>query len=56
MLMFIEMEFIYEGYEVDVVYDGRDVLRKVENLDYSLILMDIMILSLNGIEVCRRIR
>lgn len=56
MSMFIEMELTHEGYEVDVAYDGRDALRKAENSDYSLILMDIMIPSLNGIEVCRRIR
>ncbi|OOM09395.1 response regulator transcription factor [Clostridium saccharobutylicum] len=56
MSMFIEMELTHEGYEVDVAYDGRDALRKAENSDYSLIMMDIMIPSLNGIEVCRRIR
>ncbi|NYC31773.1 DNA-binding response OmpR family regulator [Clostridium saccharobutylicum] len=56
MSMFIEMELTHEGYEVDVAYDGRDALRKAENSDYSLILIDIMIPSLNGIEVCRRIR
>lgn len=56
MSMFIEMELTHEGYDVDLSYDGRDALRKAENSDYSLILMDIMIPSLNGIEVCRRIR
>lgn len=54
--MFIEMELTHEGYKVDIVYDGREALEKVENTEYQLILLDIMIPGLNGIEVCRRIR
>jgi len=56
MSMFIEMELKHEGYEVDTEYDGREAVEKVENSEYDLILLDIMIPSLNGIEVCRRIR
>ncbi|WP_434293782.1 response regulator transcription factor [Clostridium botulinum] len=56
MSMFIEMELTHEGYKVDIAYDGREALEKVENTEYQLILLDIMIPGLNGIEVCRRIR
>lgn len=56
MSMFIQMELTHEGYKVDVAYDGREALEKVENTEYDLILLDIMIPRLNGIEVCRRIR
>lgn len=56
MAMFIEMELAHEGYKADVVYNGREVIERVKDTEYNLILLDIMIPNLNGIEVCRRIR
>lgn len=56
MAMFIEMELLHEGYKVDIEYDGRDGLKNIENKEYDLILLDVMLPGLNGIEVCRRIR
>jgi DNA-binding response OmpR family regulator len=56
MAMFIEMELTHEGYKVDVAYDGREGLKNLENKEYDLILLDVMLPGLNGIEVCRRIR
>ncbi|KHD38653.1 PhoB family transcriptional regulator [Clostridium acetobutylicum] len=56
MSMFIQMELTHEGYQVNTAYDGREALKKIEDKEYDLILLDIMIPNLNGIEVCRRVR
>ncbi len=56
MASFISLELNHEGYEVDVVYNGIDGLNKALNNNYDIILLDIMLPLLNGMEVCRRLR
>lgn len=53
---FLQLELQYEGYEIEQAYDGREGLDKALNGKYDLILLDIMLPKLNGMEVCRRIR
>lgn len=52
---FIELELIHEGYEVSKAADGRVALEMAEKEDFDLILLDIMLPGLNGLEVLRRL-
>jgi DNA-binding response OmpR family regulator len=53
---FIEMELGYEGYKTEKAFDGRKGLELAETGDFDLILLDIMLPGLSGMEVLRRIR
>lgn len=53
---FVELELKHEGYETDKAFDGREGLEKALSSDVDLILLDIMLPLLNGMEVLRRLR
>ena len=53
---FVELELTHEGYEVDKVADGRSAVEQALTGNYDLILLDVLLPQLNGMEVLRRIR
>ncbi|MDU3337659.1 response regulator transcription factor [Paraclostridium bifermentans] len=53
---FVKMELEFEGYITRVIEDGKQGLDEAINKDYDLILLDLMLPSLNGIEICRRLK
>ena len=45
-----------EGYDVDCAYDGAAALRAAQSTPYDIILLDVIMPQLSGVEVCRQIR
>ncbi|MHB1419649.1 MAG: response regulator transcription factor [Bacillota bacterium] len=53
---FLELELVHEGYAVDIQYDGRAGLNKFKESAPALVILDVMLPGLNGMEVLLRIR
>ncbi|MGL5296158.1 MAG: response regulator transcription factor [Culicoidibacterales bacterium] len=53
---FMELELKYNGYEVTVANDGAQGLALALKEEFSLILLDLMLPEIDGMEICRQIR
>lgn len=53
---FVELELAHEGYEVSKAADGREGVQMALDEDFDLVLLDVLLPQLNGLEVLRRIR
>jgi len=53
---FVELELGYEGYTTTKAFDGRTGLELAETGEFDLVLLDVMLPQLSGMEVLRRIR
>ena len=45
-----------EGYAVETAFDGEEALRLAREMQFDLIILDLMLPKIDGLEVCRRIR
>ena len=53
---FVELELNHEGYEVQKAFDGRTGLRMALEGESDLILLDVMLPGMSGLELLRRLR
>ncbi|GBF72099.1 DNA-binding response regulator [Paenibacillus sp. 598K] len=56
MARFIELELRHEGFEVAVAYDGRTGLERALGEPWDVVLLDLMLPGLDGLELCRQLR
>jgi two-component system response regulator MprA len=52
----VQRSLLLEGYEVDVAGDGRGALAIVRDTPPDLIVLDLMLPDIDGMEICRRVR
>jgi DNA-binding response OmpR family regulator len=52
----LQLELEYENYQTEITNNGKDALRLLQEKEWDLVLLDIMIPELSGLEVLRRIR
>jgi DNA-binding response OmpR family regulator len=56
MARFIELELRFESFHTVVAYDGRTGLELALKEEWDVILLDLMLPEIDGVEVCQRIR
>jgi len=52
----LQLELEYENYDTEVAGNGTDALRLIQEKSWDLVLLDIMLPELSGLEVLRRVR
>lgn len=56
MLMGLQDNLEFEGYTVETASNGEEALTKIAMQNYDLIILDIMMPKVSGLEVCKRMR
>jgi DNA-binding response OmpR family regulator len=54
--LFLENRLRKEGYEVEITYDGQIALEKINSIRYDLIITDMMLPNVSGLELLSKIK
>ncbi|SRR5579883_2376409 len=56
IVQLVRMYLTNEGYQVEAAYDGKEALEKARQMKPSLVILDLMMPQLDGLEVCKQLR
>lgn len=56
IVQLVRMYLTNEGYQVETAYDGKEALDKARQIKPSLVILDLMMPQLDGLEVCKQLR
>ncbi|WP_316634490.1 response regulator transcription factor [uncultured Flavobacterium sp.] len=56
LLSILRKGFAENNNEVSVALDGKTALEMMHNYDFDVVILDVMLPDINGIEICRRLR
>jgi two-component system cell cycle response regulator len=55
-LKMLEAKLLSKGFVVDIAFDGAEALLKIEEQEFDIVVLDVMMPGIDGFEVCRRIK
>ncbi len=56
MIMGLRDNLEFEGYKVDIAQDGAKGYDYIKNNEYDLVLLDVMLPSISGFDICKKVR
>lgn len=53
---FLQLELEHEGFTTEIEANGRHALERIVQENFNLVLLDVMLPEMDGIEICKRVR